>query len=204
MTQIQTTLWEQLARVGLWVILVVLPFLLYLLVICGDIVALGPLRGDISAILVSFGWPTLLGVLGTVLLLLLARLISQYLGRSLRVNKIVQPVVIGIKAYFLGCLMHWLLPSALLYCFVFMPPFPDWKPVYWWPLSEFLTDDVPAGWTLFPPLSMIQLQSYALVPPIEAACIKLGTLLATLLMNRSTHPQGLSATLDSAKPIQSA
>jgi hypothetical protein len=183
MTQITTTLWRQLASVVLWVALVVLPFLLYLLIACGDIIALGPLRGSAAAILLSFGWPTLLGTLGTALLLLLARLLSRYFGRRLRPNKIVQPVFTGLGGYLLGCLVHWLLPSALLYCFVLMPPLADWKPAYWWPLSELFSNDMPVGWTIFPPLSTFQLQSYALIPPIEAACIKLGALLATLLMS---------------------
>ena len=188
MMQIRTTLWERLARVILWALLVVLPLLLYLLVACGDIVALGPLRGDASAVLLSFGWPMLLGGLATMFLLLLVWLGGRYAGwvaiRSLTASELTRPVVMGLGAYLLGCLVHWLLPPILLYCFTFMPPSPYYEPDYWWPFSEFFSGDVPAGWTLFPPLSAVQFRGYALVPPVEAACVKLGALLATLLTYR--------------------
>lgn len=203
--QIETQLWWRLTRAGLWAILVVVPLLLYLLMACGDVLALGPLRGDVMAIVISFGWPVLLGSLGTVILLLLVQLIRRYAHRPIfswqRASGLMQPVIVGIGAYMLGCLVHWLLPSALLYGFVFMPPLPGWRPDYWWPLSEFFGSDTPVGWTIFPPLSSIQFQSYALVPPVEAACIKLGALLATLLVYRFPRQHNLAAVPGSAQSI---
>jgi len=205
MMRSKAPLWRRLVRVGLWAALVVLPLLLYLLVACGDVLALGPLRGDAMAMLLSFGWPVLLGGLGTALLVLVARLMRRYtpppLHRWQKASGMMQPVIVGVGAYVLGCLVHWLLPPALLYGFVFMPPLPRWRPAYWWPASEFFNSGLPAGWTIFPPLSSIQFRSYALVPPVEAACIKLGALLATLLAYRFPRQRSLAAAPGSASFI---
>jgi hypothetical protein len=197
----QTNLSKRLARVGLWLVLVWLPMVFYLLMVGADSVALGPLRGDALAALLSFGWPALLGGISVVLLLALL----QFFQRRLRQPSYWQrwwsaPVAVGLGAYLLGCLVQLVLPPALLHWYAFNPQQPGWKPMYWWPFFN-NSSGIYGGWTLYPPLSAFEMRGYALIPPVEASCIKLGALLATLLFYWRSLARSKTKQLESAKLI---
>jgi hypothetical protein len=180
--QIHTVRWSWIVRAILWLLLVGLPLLLYLLLLTGDLVASGPLLGDFSAVILSFGWPVLLAAMGTTLVILIGQRLQSLRRQPLPSvfhNWWSGPVIVGLGAYLLGCLLHRGVPLAWWHWYAPNLAIPGWEPLHWWPLSSVLSSKQPQGWTIMPPLFS---DGYALIPSVEASAIKLGALLATLLL----------------------
>lgn len=87
----------------------------------------------------------------------------------------IQLFAVVILAYLLGSLIHFICQpifQALDFSSVKIPFSPNyWWPYYGWPLQDTTTQ----GWTIYPPMGAIPM-----LPSAQAACIKLGTLLAVL------------------------
>ncbi|UPL49770.1 hypothetical protein [Hymenobacter sublimis] len=87
----------------------------------------------------------------------------------------VELVKVLLVAYFLGCIVHIIsypVFQALDHSGLSMP----FKPEYWWPYYGWpVPDSSLQGWTIYPPLGIMPM-----LPGAEAACVKLGALLAVL------------------------
>ncbi|UOR04012.1 hypothetical protein MUN82_13775 [Hymenobacter aerilatus] len=86
-----------------------------------------------------------------------------------------QLLIVLTLAYLLGSIIHFIgqpVFQALDFTSVKIPFPPDyWWPYYGWPVQ----DTIAQGWTIYPPLAIIPM-----FPSAQAACVKLGTLLAIL------------------------
>ena len=186
MKQIGTTPGRQLARVGLWLVLVGLPLVFYLLMVGMDAISWFDIRGGVGVTLLVYGWPMLLtGLVAYGLLAAVAVAWKRWFKikwLSLAFAGISQPLVVGVGAYLLACLLHTALPEDILHPFGIHAPLFAQRPLYWWPFEGMML-----GYTIYPPLD----PRFVLSSTGEAACFKLSTLLATLLLYHRSHPQHL-------------
>ncbi len=178
-------------RTGLGLLLLGLPLLFYAAVIVGDVWQYGTLMRPpgperVLAFALSYGWPMLLAGLVSSLLLWLGRLVGRRLGAS-RFFLIAQTwrqrlgylSCLALLAYATGCLTLWLLPRAVLYFYATNAPtlFEEYDKLFWWPFDI----GTLAGWTIYPPLGTMD-PGFRLLPYAEASCVKLGVLLAVLVI----------------------
>ena len=177
MTQVQTTLLGRLVRVVLWILLVWVPLALYMLAVGVEAISWSDIRGSVEITLLVYGWPIMLvGLVVYGMLAILTAIWKRWLGLIWpTTNKMAWPLAIGIGTYLLACLLHKTLPTEILYPFDHSHTMSllGAESLYWWPF----VGESQVGYTIYPPLD----PRFVLSPTGEAACIKLATLVATLL-----------------------
>jgi hypothetical protein len=166
----QTGLGTRLVRNKLWVALLWLPLVLYLIVLGANAIGWWSLCGGLSRTLPMYTRPILLAGFCTWLILAMPGL-RQKRG-PLVLGARSQPLALGVGAYWLGCLLHLLLPVPTLHPFSLYLSLPDTGPLYWGPFAG-----LHGSYTLYPPLG----PRFVLVPTTEAACSKLVAFLAASL-----------------------
>lgn len=124
-------------------------------------------------------WPLWLAFVLCAIVLLVAAFVMRTLGKlpfirnpSSTKQLAGQLFILLSLAYVMGSLIH-IASSPWLSEFPYRPLPPDyWWPYYGWPVE----DSGAQGWTIYPPLS-----SLPMFPWTQAACFKLGALLALLV-----------------------
>jgi hypothetical protein len=199
MVRIRATFWKRLGLWALWGLLVWMPLIFYVLVIVAEAVGWSTIGRSVGITMLVYGWPLLLvGSVSYGVLALSALLQRRWLKLAWPTAAgWGWPIVLGLGGYLLACLLHKVLPAEAL-C-----PFSNAQSVlmlsaeslHWWPL----TGQSQMSYTIYPPFD----PSFLLPPTSEAACIKLATLLATLLAGRFLRQYESAATSESTISIQS-